>query len=189
MIIVEQIARTDIESSIIGINGYSHLWSSRTLSVNFPWSCPEDKMHTVFLNAASLFWKCFTGELITTDGPKSSEDFVFSGQHLEQMGLELEAAAKTIPDAIGEAPKHIMSKRYLYQATTWEDWLCLYSCIQLYGRLPEEHFTAWTKFVKAVTIFRTSTKTRSQIIEAKHLMIEWMEHFERYALIHFLFDI
>lgn len=162
----------------VGISELSALWSIPTLKMSFPWSCPEDVMHTVYLNAAQNFWHCFNGSSIARR--LDDDDFILPDVMLRQIGFELEAAGATIPASIGEKPINIYTNKWLFDATTWQDWLCMYSRILFHRRLPTEHYQAWCKFVKAVNILTRYRHSLRDIQLAKTNMIEWMQHFERY---------
>ena len=165
-----------------GINGYSILWQVDSLRAAFPYSCPEDLMHTVFLNAVGHYWRIFsdtTGKMVTDRQPH--DDFILSPSIIKSIGAELESAQihNTIPACLGEQPVNIDNKIHLFDATTWQDFLCLYSRIVFYQRLPPHHYRAWCCFVKSVIILTKAHMSTDDTLRAKLMMAGWVEHFER----------
>ena len=134
-------------------------------------------MHTVYINAASLFFSVFAGEnLLTTD---EHDTFILSQAMISAMGEELERSGSLIPSIMGERPKNIATKRFEFEATTWQDWLLHYAPIQLKGRLPNPHYKMWLGFVRACQILTAAEQTLQEVGEAEDALNAWIQHFEK----------
>ena len=83
-----------------------------------------------------------------------------------------------VPSNIRRIPAKIASGFADFTADQWKNWILVYSLVALKNRLPDEHFSCWTKFVEPCRLVCPPVISSDAIIQAHDLIVEYCQNFE-----------
>ncbi|KIO21333.1 hypothetical protein M407DRAFT_15835 [Tulasnella calospora MUT 4182] len=165
----------DRRARILGINGKSIM--STIPGIVMTRSFPYEGMHLFFENLIPNMINHWKGEFKTLDS--GSQDYIIEPSVWETIGLETEAAVRTIPSAfVGKLPD-IHTSQYLYKAEYYSFWFIYLAPILLHGRFKQnkyyQHASDLSKILKKCLEIEI---TRTEIDQLKKDMIQWVVTYE-----------
>ena len=83
-------------------------------------------MHLFYENIAPYMLKHWMGSFFK-DSTLNDQPYVLSNKQWNEIGVEMEAAKKSIPTDFGRPPRNIILHHNGYKAEEWSSWITLYS--------------------------------------------------------------
>ena len=123
-----------------------------------------DPMHNIFLGIAKKTVKLWKKTKILKD----SEFKVIQGK-VDSMNPT---------PSIGQIPRKISSGFSSFTADEWKHWILIYSLFALNSTLPIEHYNCWYLFVEACKKLCQTVITKSEVLDAHKLLLEFVVHFK-----------
>jgi hypothetical protein len=108
-------------------------------------------MHLFYENITLYMLKHWIGSFFK-DSALNDQPYVINNKQWIEIGIEMEAAKKSIPTDFGHPPQNIFLHYNDYKAEEWASWITLYSLPLLKYRLPAKYLKGWSLFVKAVQL-------------------------------------
>lgn len=175
-----QDALTDVDASrrsrSYGIKGIPAL--SYLKSLSFPLSFPYDFMHLIWEICIPNLILLWTGGFKGID--EGVEDYQFSPQVWEAIGVATAAAGSTIPSGFGGRPPNIATNKTACTAESYSFWTLYIGPVLLCRRFSKpkyyQHFMQLVKMLNICLQFEINTKEVQIIREG---MIKWVEDYER----------
>lgn len=87
--------------------------------------------------------------------------------------------AFVVPPDIGRIPYKIVSGFACLTADQWKNWVLIYSQIILKGKIPQEHYTCWCKFVRACQLLCSRAITMDNVSVMHSCFVQFCNSFER----------
>ena len=164
-----------------GINGTSIL--CRVPSFDFGHSFQYELMHLIFENFAPNLVDHWTGRFKNLD--EGSERYVIDAKIWEIIGKETSASSDTVPAAFVSKLPDIAADRHLFKAEHWSFWILFIAPIVLRGRFQApkyyHHICQLARIIKQCLQF---TITISELDQMEQDMIDWVQNYERYVVVH-----
>ncbi|RPA79573.1 hypothetical protein BJ508DRAFT_211035, partial [Ascobolus immersus RN42] len=160
-----------------GINAYSIF--TCLPSISYPDSFPIDHMHLWFSNVSKQLFYMLRG----TYGSKTDAGFVTTSDPYNikkeawyEMGNDMDKtnAKGFIPTVFGYNIRSIANHSHEFKAEEWKSFLLRYMPIYLRGRLPQEIYSEFTSFVKAITKCDKVCLTLGEIDEINGRFNRWI---------------
>jgi hypothetical protein len=90
----------------------------------------------------------------------------------------MNASRKTIPTIYGRAMRDIFTYHGSYKAEEWSSWICYYSPVLLYRRLPDELYQHYLKLVSAIELAIDYEITFDEVENMRKLIVEFVSQYE-----------
>lgn len=165
--------RRSRDSGIKGVPALSYL-----KSLSFPLSFPYDFMHLIWENCIPNLILLWTGGFKGLD--EGVEDYQFSTQVWETIGMATAAAGSTIPSAFGGRPPNIATNKSACTAESYSFWTLYIGPVLLRRRFSKpkyyQHFMELVKLLNVCLQFEITTEEVQMIREG---MIKWVKDYER----------
>jgi hypothetical protein len=148
-------------------------------------------MHLFYENVAPYMLKHWMGSFFK-DHSLIKQPYEIDNKGWNDIGIEMEAARKSIPADFGRPPRSIAHHHNGYKAEEWSSWITLYSLPLLKDHLPELYLRGWAFFVRAVRLCQKRTLSSHDRDEIRRLLLQFYLHYERYVMPHlsyFFFEI
>ena len=123
-----------------------------------------DPMHNIFLGIAKKTVKLWKKRKLLKDS-----DFKVIQGKVDSMNP---------PPSIGRIPRKISSGFSSFTADEWKHWILIYSLYALNSTLPIEHYNCWYLFVEACKKLCQTVITKSQVLDAHELLLEFCRRFQ-----------
>jgi hypothetical protein len=143
-------------------------------------------MHLFYENIAPYMLKHWMGSFFIQDPTLNDQPYVLSNKQWNEIGVEMEAAKKSIPTDFGRPSRNIFLHHNGYKAEEWSAWITLYSLPLLKDRLPARYLKGWSFFVKAVQLCQKQILSSHNQYEIRSLLLQFYKHYERYVTIFIL---
>ena len=137
-------------------------------------------MHLFYENIAPYMLKHWMGSFFIKDPTLNDQPYVLSNTQWNEIGVEMEAAKKSIPTDFGRPPRNIFLHHNGYKAEEWSAWITLYSLPLLKDRLSARYLKGWFFFVKAVQLCQKQRLSSHNQDEIRSLLLQFYKHYEWY---------
>ena len=140
-----------------------------------------DLMHQPLINLAALLLDLWCARPAARDHDRATEWpwAVLVGDVWERHGEVVANAGKHFPTSFGRVPRNPQEK----VSSGYKAWEFLYYIYGLgpgvfFNILPEPYYSHFCKLVRAIRLIYQRTISRSQIVEAHTLLLQWCSEFE-----------
>lgn len=154
-----------------GIKAVTPIWSLCTIRDNYPWSAPEESMHTIYLN-------CIPQLLDLASGKFFEHVQLITNIQLKTMGQALVNSQKYIPTDFGDKLPNIENSRFEYQASTWFTYSQSLMAIQLLHHLPPSHCGPWSRFLWSMYTSHQFFIEADDIVRTKEYLASFIHYLE-----------
>jgi len=162
-----------------GINDTSDL--DEIPSIKRTRSYPHEVMHLALENLAKNMVAHWQGRFKDLD--EGRESYCLSDAQWVIIGKETEEAGATIPSSFGRRTPNIWTECHNFTAEDWSFWFVYLAPHLLRGRFQQpKYYSHFMKLNKIFKILFQFSITRCELADLRHLIIDWVDEYERYVV-------